>query len=120
MTDWATISSLTTAGGTLVLAIATFASVRSGNRAARTAERSLLAGLRPLLVSSRQQDLDQQVIFVDQYWVHTAGGGATAETTDEAIYLSMSLRNVGERIAVLHGATPGRRLARGAVPTLEP
>jgi hypothetical protein len=32
--DWATISALATAGGTLVLAAATFASVRSGNRAA--------------------------------------------------------------------------------------
>jgi len=50
VTDWPTISSLATAGGTLVLATAggtlvlataTFASVRSGNRTARTAERSL-------------------------------------------------------------------------------
>jgi hypothetical protein len=48
--DWVTISALSTAGGTLVLAGATFASVRSANRAARVAERSLLAGLRPVLV----------------------------------------------------------------------
>ena len=54
MTDWATVASLATAGGTLVLAVATFASIRSANRsariaerAARTAERSLLAGQRP-------------------------------------------------------------------------
>ena len=46
--DWATIASLATAGGTLVLAVSTFASVKSANRAARAAERSLLAGLRPL------------------------------------------------------------------------
>ena len=39
MPDWATISSLATAGGTLVLAVATFASVRSANRAAHSAER---------------------------------------------------------------------------------
>lgn len=103
MTDWATISSLATAGGILVLALATFASVRSGNRSARTAERSLLAGLRPLLVPSRLQDPDQKVTFVDQHWTHTPGGGATAEVTDEAIYSSMSLRNVGDGIAVLHG-----------------
>jgi hypothetical protein len=32
MADWATISSLATAAGTLVLAVATFASVRSSNR----------------------------------------------------------------------------------------
>ena len=50
MADWATISALATAGGTLVLAVATFASVRSGNRAARLAERSLELGLRPLLM----------------------------------------------------------------------
>ena len=42
-TDWVTISALATAGGTLVLALATFASVRSANRAARVAERSLLS-----------------------------------------------------------------------------
>lgn len=83
----------------MVLAIATFASVRSGNRAARTAERALLAGVRPLLVSSRQQDPEQKVTFVDQHWVHTPGGGAPAETIDESIYLSMSLRNVGDGVA---------------------
>ena len=33
--DWVTISALATAVGTLVLALATFASVRSANRAAR-------------------------------------------------------------------------------------
>ena len=49
MADWATISSLATAGGTLVLAMATFASVRSANQSARVAERSLLVGLRPVL-----------------------------------------------------------------------
>ena len=38
MADWVTISSLATAGGTLVLATATFTSVRTGNRSARAAE----------------------------------------------------------------------------------
>ena len=41
MTDWA---SWGTAAGTLVLAGATFAAIRSSNRSARIAERSLLAG----------------------------------------------------------------------------
>jgi hypothetical protein len=41
MTDWATVASLATAGGTLILAIATFASVRSAHRAARVAEYSI-------------------------------------------------------------------------------
>jgi len=35
--DWVTISALATAGGTLILAVSTFASVRSANRAARAA-----------------------------------------------------------------------------------
>ena len=44
--DWASVASLATAAGTLVLAVATFASVRSANRTARAAEQSLQAGLR--------------------------------------------------------------------------
>ncbi len=50
MISWVTISSLATAGGTLVLAVATFSSVRSANRAAWVAEDSLLAGTQPLLM----------------------------------------------------------------------
>jgi hypothetical protein len=42
--DWVATSSIVTAAATLVLAVATFASVRSANRAARVAGRSLLAG----------------------------------------------------------------------------
>ena len=52
MADWQTISALATAGGTLVLAGATFSAVRSSNRSARIAEQALLAGMRPLLVPS--------------------------------------------------------------------
>ena len=51
--DWTTISSLATAFGTLVLAVATFVSVRSSNQSARTAERALDVGLRPVLFPSR-------------------------------------------------------------------
>jgi hypothetical protein len=47
MADWVTISSLATAGGTLVLAVATFSSVTSSDRSARVAGRSPLVGLRP-------------------------------------------------------------------------
>jgi hypothetical protein len=69
MTDWVTISSLATAGGTLVLAVATFASVRSVNQAARTAERALQVGLRPLLVPSRLEDPLIKVLWVDgRHW----------------------------------------------------
>jgi len=103
MADWVTISALATAGGTLVLAVATFSSVRSGNRVARVAERSLLAGLRPLLMPSRLEDPEQKIGFADAHWVRAPGGGGSAEVTDNAIYLVMSLRNVGSGIAVLHG-----------------
>jgi hypothetical protein len=103
MADWVTISSLATAGGTLVLAGATFASVRSANRASRVAERSLLAGLRPLLVPSRPDDAPQKVGFVDGKWLRVAGSSGAAEASDDAIWLAMSLRNVGTGIAALHG-----------------
>ena len=39
--DWVVISSLATAVGTLVLAVATFSAVRSSNRSARIAEAAL-------------------------------------------------------------------------------
>jgi hypothetical protein len=126
--DWATIASLATAGGTLVLAVSTFASVKSANRAARAAERSLLAGLRPLLMPSRLQDADQKILFGDGRWIHAPGGGGAAEVAaggdvgdltargqfgrdadgavgghDCVVYLAISLRNAGTGIAVVHG-----------------
>lgn len=102
MADWATISSLATAGGTLVLALATFSSVRSANRAARTAERALDVGLRPVLFPSRLDDSPQRIRWAD-HWADLAGGQATVEVADGIIYLALSLRNVGSGIAVLHG-----------------
>ncbi len=99
--DWTTISSLSTAAGTLVLAIATFASVRSANRAARASEVAVLTRLRPLLVPSRLGEPDEKVGFQDEKWFHVPGGGAIAEVGDNAIYLVISLRNVGNGIGVL-------------------
>jgi hypothetical protein len=101
MTDWTTISSLATAGGTLVLAGATFAAVRSSNRAARATERALLAGIRPVLLPSRLQDPPEKIPFQDDHWIKVPGGRAVAEVTDEAIYLAMTLRNAGSGVAVL-------------------
>jgi hypothetical protein len=101
VTDWVTISSLATAGGTLVLAAATFASVRSAHRAARTTERALLAGIRPVLTPSRLEDPPEKVGFSDSHWIRILGGGAVAEVTDEAIYLGIALRNLGSGLAVL-------------------
>src|SRR6476469_4195704 len=103
MVDWATVSALATAVGTLVLAAATFASVRSANRSARATERALLAGIRPVVVPSRLDDPVQKVGFMDNHWIRVEGGRAVAEATDEAVYLVMSLRNVGNGLAVLDG-----------------
>lgn len=103
MADWVTISSLATAGGTLVLAVATFASVRSANRAARTAEISVLSGLRPLLMPSRLEDPVQKVGFFDDRWFSVSGSAGIAEAAEGTVYLALSLRNVGSGIAVLHG-----------------
>jgi hypothetical protein len=102
-TDWVTISALATALGTLVLALATFASVRSANRAARVAERTLLAGLRPLLVPSRLDDPVQKVFFADQRYVRVEGGRAGFEIDEDAILMVISVRNAGAGVALLHG-----------------
>lgn len=103
MADWVTISALASAGGTLVLAGVTVASVRSANRAARVAEQSLLAAQRPLLVPSRIDDPAQKVGFQDDVWLVAPGGQGAAKATDEAVYLAIAVRNVGTGIAVLHG-----------------
>jgi hypothetical protein len=103
MADWVTISSLATAGGTLVLAVATFASVRSANRASRVAEQALLTNLRPLLTTSRLDDPVEKVGFADDHFLHLHGGGAGADVTEDAIYLAISLRNAGSGLALLHG-----------------
>jgi hypothetical protein len=101
MTDWVTISALATATGTLVLAIATFVSVRSANRTARAAERSLQIGMRPLLSASRLTDPDVKIGWVDDHRAGVGGGRASIELVEDRIYLAMSLRNVGSGVAVL-------------------
>jgi len=110
MADWPTIASLATAGGTLVLAVATFSSVRSGQRSTRIAERStqiaeraLLIGLRPVLVPSRVTDPPEAVRFVEGRLVTVHGGMAAVERDGENYYFVIPLRNVGTGLAVLQG-----------------
>ena len=109
---WATIADLGTALGTLVLAVATFSAVRSGNRTARAAEQSLLTSLRPLLMQSKLSDESLKVNFGDNKWVmvpagtgvaQIGGGDGTMGPADGVLYFVLSLRNVGNGIAVLHG-----------------
>lgn len=115
--SWANLASLATAGGTLVLAIATFASVRSANRAARTAERALQVGMRPLLVASRLTDADIKMSWGDDHRARVGGGRALLEIDGGRVYLAMSLRNVGSGVAVIQAwnvdtdSTTARELA---------
>jgi hypothetical protein len=99
--DWSTIASLATAGGTLVLAVATFASVRSANRAARVAERSLQIGLQPVLVPTRAEDPPERVTFREGVVFQVAGGTAAVEERDGGYFVVVPLRNVGSGLAVL-------------------
>jgi hypothetical protein len=125
MADWVTISSLATASGTLVLAVATFSSVRSANRSARVAELSLLAGLRPVLIPSREDDPAERIRFGDAQVLHVRGHGGQIVVTDRVVYLALTLRNGGSGLAVLHGWRVKPRPAfdkarsRGATPADE-
>lgn len=103
MTDWATISSLATGGGTLILAIATFGSVRQAKRSTELTERALLSNLRPQLVSSHAEDPSQRIMFGDRHWVDIPGHGAVMEYGNGNVYLALGLRNVGTGLAVIHG-----------------
>src|ERR1700694_1488227 len=106
--DWPTIASLATAGGTVVLALARFSSVRFGQRSTRIAERStsiaeraLLLGLRPVLAPSRVTDPPETVRFGEGRMVSVDGGMAAVERDGENYYLVIPLRNVGNGLAVL-------------------
>jgi hypothetical protein len=103
MADTSTIASLATAGGTLILAVATFSATRSANRAARISEQALNVGLRPVLFNARPHDATQKVGYGDDHWVALRGGLAVAQEADGNLYLAMPLRNVASGIAVLHG-----------------
>ena len=112
MTDWAAWG---TSVGTLVLAGATFAAVRSSNRTARIAEQTLRVGLRPVLTPSRLEDPTEQVQFADGRVFEVGAGRALVREQDGVIYLAIPLRNVGAGIAVLRGyrieAESGERVA---------
>ena len=100
MTDWPAWG---TSVGTLVLAGATFVAVRSSNRSARIAERSLLAALRPFLAPSRPDDPGELVQFADGRQLETRPGRALVLRDHNVIYLAIPLRNFGTGFAVLSG-----------------
>ena len=107
MVDWAGWG---TSIGTLVLAGATFAAIRSSNQAARSAERSarlaersLLATLRPLLIVAQREDPGHEIQFADGRVLDMKPGEALFRPEGEVIYLALPLRNVGTGIAHLRG-----------------
>jgi hypothetical protein len=99
--DWGTIAGVGTAAGTLALAAATYSAVRSSNRSARIAERTLALGLRPVLVSSREDDRAESVTWQRAHHAHVQGGRAYIDDSDGVLYLAVTLRNVGAGLAVL-------------------
>lgn len=101
--DVTTISALATGLGTLVLAVATFASVRSANRAARVAEEALHVNQRPLLMPARLTDPMQKIFFQEGKYFRLEGGRGIAEVENGVVYLAISLRCAGQGIAVVHG-----------------
>ena len=101
--DASTISSLATGAGTLVLAVATFAAVRSSNRSALIAEVALQEQRRPIFVPSRLDDPEQTLNFSDGHWIRVEGAYAHADVENGNVYLAISLRNVGNGIGVCQG-----------------
>ena len=87
----------------MVLAIATFVSVRSSNRSQRLAEAAMQIGICPLLMPSRPDDAGQAILWGDEHRAVLDGGGAHVEAEGDNVYLAMSLRNAGSGIAVIQG-----------------
>jgi hypothetical protein len=100
MTDWAGWG---TSVGTLALAGATVAAIRSSNRSARIAERALLSGLRPLLVVAGREDPAQEVQFADGRVFEASAREPLFRPQPDAVYLAIPLRNAGSGIAQLLG-----------------
>jgi hypothetical protein len=118
--DWTTVATFATAIGTLVLAVATFAAVRSSNRSARVAEAAFRVNLRPVLVTSRLDDPMQKIRWVDDHWAQLEGSQGTVELVDGSIYLAISVRNVGPGIAVIFGWFTSTQLVMNDVPHARP
>lgn len=103
MSDAATLAQVATAGGTLILAVATFSSIRANNRSVRLAERSLLAAQRPVLIPSRDDDLPELVRFGDGVTLRVSGHSGMVKLHDDQLYMALALRNGGSGLAVIHG-----------------
>lgn len=101
MTDWATVANIATAGGTFVLAVATFGATRSANRTARLTEKAMQLGLEPLLTTARPEDPPERIGFRNDEIFVVRGGSAAVDIHDGNVYFAIPVRNVGNGIAVL-------------------
>jgi hypothetical protein len=116
VTAWVTLADIGTAVGTLVLAGATFVSVRAAARSTRIAERALLAGQRPVLAPAGPDDPAESVQFADGRVFLVGSGQALAAQDAGVVYLAIPLRNAGAGLAVLYGyhlqGEPASRVAQ--------
>ena len=99
-----------------MLAVATFSSVKSANRSARVAERSLLVGLRPILIPSREDDPPERVRFGDNQALVVPGHGGAVECAADNVYMAIALRNGGAGMAVIHGWSVATHERTGEAP----
>ncbi len=58
-------------------------------------------GLRPVLIASRPEDPDQEIIYGDGRSFRIRAGTAVVEEINNVIYLAIPLHNVGSGLAVL-------------------
>ena len=98
-----TLADIGTAVGTLILAGATFVSVRASARSTRIAERALLAGQRPVLAPAGPDDPAGSVQFADGRVFPLGNGQALVEQNAGVIYLAIPLCNAGAGLALLRG-----------------
>lgn len=103
MTDWVTLADIGTAAGTVLLAGATFVAVRSSARSARIAERTLLAGQRPVLAPAGPDDPAASVQFAGGEVFPVGNGQPLVRRDAEVIYLVIPLHNIGAGLAMLRG-----------------
>lgn len=102
MANLGSISSLITGVGTLALAVSTVSSVRASNRSAKASEQALRISNRPLLIASHIYDPEEKFRFLDSRWIKVSGGHAFVEAGEQAIYLAISIRNIGQGVAILN------------------
>jgi hypothetical protein len=63
----------------------------------------LQAGLRPILIPSREDDPPERVRFGDGLVLTVPGHGGGVQVANDNIYMAIALRNGGSGIAVIHG-----------------